>query len=115
MATAGSRAALFLSRSALGSGLFAVESSGRSVAMGQGTPTPSASRLAFRPAHTPYGGSRVGPPSPSKRLDLRLAHTPYGACTRGTFGSGLFAVERSGRSNVVGHQLKPPRGKACQL
>ena len=40
-------------------------------------PSPS-KRLDLRPAHTPYGGSRVRPPSPSKRLDLRPAHTPYG-------------------------------------
>ncbi len=38
---------------------------------------PVSMSLDLRPAHTPYGGSRVRPTSSSKSLDRRPAHTPY--------------------------------------
>jgi len=77
------------SNGTFGSGVFAVESTGLSVAMGHDAPTPSGSRLASdRLTHpTVFAVESTGlsvamghdAPAPStSRLAFRPAHTPYG-------------------------------------
>jgi hypothetical protein len=126
-----------LTNGTLGSGVFAVEWSGRSIAMGQGTPCPSASRLAYDrlthptvPAHewnvwfwcvrgrviwAIYRDGARPSNTVSKSFGLPTgSHTLRCSCSRscscsdGTFGCGVFAVERSGRSVAMGHGTPCP-------
>jgi hypothetical protein len=99
MATAGSKAALFLCRPAFGFDLFAVES--RFV----GCVRPSMAWVTLQE------GSQLG-----ERV-FRAAGRDGGTHQdgRSALGSGVFAVERSGRSNAMVHQPKRLPGKAFQL